>query len=128
MMATWTSAELNKIGKADELQIAPRRPNGTLYKPVTIWVVRHGEDLYVRSWRGHEGAWFRGAEESHEGRISSEGIERDVTFADVDAAENAINDEIDAAYRTKYQRYGARYVDPMLASEARAATLRLVPR
>jgi hypothetical protein len=127
MMAMWTSAELNKIGKADELQIAPRRPNGTLYKPVTIWVVRYGEELYVRSWRGHDGAWFRGAEESHEGRIGAEGIEKDVTFADVDASDS-VNDGIDAVYRTKYQRYSARYVDPMVTSLARAATFRLVPR
>ena len=38
----------------------------------------------------------------------------------------AINDQIDAAYRAKYRRYDARYVDPMLAAEARAATLKLI--
>jgi hypothetical protein len=39
-----------------------------------------------------------------------------------------MNDQIDAAYRTKYRRYGARYIDPMVAPEARAATIKLVPR
>jgi hypothetical protein len=39
-----------------------------------------------------------------------------------------VNDEIDAAYHAKYDRYSARYVDPMLDPETRAATIRLVPR
>jgi hypothetical protein len=43
-------------------------------------------------------------------------------------ADPALNDEIDAAYRTKYRRYGARYVDPMVAPEARSTTIKLVPR
>ena len=51
-MATWTSDELTKIGAADELQIATLRRDGTLRKPVTVWAVRHGDDLYVRSVNG----------------------------------------------------------------------------
>jgi predicted aldo/keto reductase-like oxidoreductase len=39
-----------------------------------------------------------------------------------------VNDEIDAAYRTKYRRYSARFVTPMVSPEARAATIKLVPR
>ena len=51
-MTTWTSDELKKIGIAEELAIASLRRDGTLRKPVTIWVVRHGDDLYVRSVNG----------------------------------------------------------------------------
>ncbi len=51
-MTTWMSEELNKIGNAEELQIASLRHDGTLRKPVTIWVVRLGDDLYVRSVNG----------------------------------------------------------------------------
>ena len=36
--------------------------------------------------------------------------------------------QIDAAYRTKYRRYGARFVNPLVSPEARAATIKLVPR
>jgi hypothetical protein len=49
MMSEWTSEELEKIAAADELHLASVRRDGTLRKPVTIWVVRHGDDLYVRS-------------------------------------------------------------------------------
>ena len=123
-MATWTSDELNKIGTAEELEIAPRRRDGTLRNPVTIWVVCLNDDLYVRSYRGRGGAWFRAAQVSHEGRIRAGGVEKDVTFVEEDDAN--INDQINAAYRTKYGRY-PQYVAPMVTAEARSTTLKLAP-
>ena len=68
-MAAWTSDALSKIGRAEELEIAPVRRDGTLGTPVTIWVVRLGYDLYVRSYRGSGGSWFRAAQVCHEGQI-----------------------------------------------------------
>jgi hypothetical protein len=124
-MTTWTSDELNKIGTAEELEIASRRRNGTLRNPVTIWVVRLDDDLYVRSYRGRNGAWFRAAQVRHEGRIRAGGVEKDVTF--VEEADPGINDKIDAAYRTKYQRY-PQYVAPMVTAEAQSTTIKLAPR
>ncbi|MBV8398531.1 MAG: DUF2255 family protein, partial [Acetobacteraceae bacterium] len=67
-MATWTSDELQKIGAANELQIASLRRGGTLTKPVTIWVVRHGDELFVRSGYGRGAGWFRATQVRHEGR------------------------------------------------------------
>ena len=125
-MTTWMSEELNKIGTVDELEIAPLRRDGTLRKPVTIWVVRVGDDLYVRSAYGRNSAWFRGTQVRHEGHIRAGGVDKDVTF--VEESDPGINDQIDAAYRTKYRRYSAQYVNPMVASEARSATIKLVPR
>jgi hypothetical protein len=124
-MTTWTSDELDKIGRAKELEIASLRRDGTLRNPVTIWVVRHGDDLYVRSAYGRTAAWFRGTQLRHEGHIKAGGVDKDVIFVDADPT---LNDEIDAAYRTKYRRYGARWVDPMVAPEARSTTIKLVPR
>ena len=124
-MTIWTSEELTRIGAAEELEIASLRDDGTLRKPVTIWVVRLGDDLYVRSVRGRGSAWFRGTQVRHEGHIQSGGVEKDVSF--VEETDAGINDQVDAALRTKYRRYDARYVDPMLTPEARAATIKLVP-
>ncbi len=123
-MTTWTIDELNKIGTAEELQIASLRRDGTLRKPVTIWVVRLGDDLYVRSVNGRTSAWFRGTRTRHEGRIQAGGINKDVTFVDADPG---INDQIDAAYRTKYRRYAASIIGTIVSPEARAATIKLVP-
>ena len=125
-MTAWTGDELDSIGTADEMDIAPLRPDGTLRNPVTIWVVRHGDDLFVRSYRGTGGAWFRAALVRRAGHIRSGGVDKDVTFAaETDAA---VNDQIDAAYRAKYHTYSRSYMDPMLTSEARATTLKLLPR
>jgi len=48
-MSEWTTEELSKIETAEELKIASMGRDGTLRKPVTIWVVRHGDQIYVRS-------------------------------------------------------------------------------
>jgi hypothetical protein len=125
-MTAWTSDELNKIGKADELQIASLRRDGTLRNPVTIWVVRLGDDLYVRAVKGRTGPWFRGTQTRHEGRIRSGGVEKDVLF--VEETDPDVNERIDAAYREKYRRYPKEYVDACLTPAARAATIKLVPR
>jgi hypothetical protein len=123
-MTTWTSNELTKIAAAEELQLAAAKRDGTLRKPVTIWVVRHGDDLYVRSAYGRTSRWFRGTQERHEGRIRAGGVDKDVRFVEADD----VNDEIDAAYRRKYRRHAARFIDPMVGRKARATTIKLVPR
>jgi hypothetical protein len=87
---SWGSDELERIAAAEELQLESTRSDGTLRRPVTIWVVRLGDDLYVRG--------------------------------------DDVNDEIDAAYRTKYHDQPVAYVDPIVTPEARAATVKLVPR
>ena len=123
-MDTWTSEELGKIGTAKELRIATLRHDGTLRKPVIIWVVRLGNDIYVRCVNGREGAWFRGVLTRHEGRIWAGGVEKDVTF--VEETDPEINAKIDEAYLTKYSRY-PQYVAPMVTPKVRAATIKLVP-
>jgi len=125
-MTAWTHDELTAIGAATELELAPLRRDGTLRTPVTIWVVHHGDDLYVRAWRGTTAAWFGGALLRHEGRIWAGGVQKDVTFVEQAGAD--LNDQIDTAYRTKYRRSGAAYVNAMVAPAARAATIKLVPR
>jgi len=98
-MDTWPAEELDKIGRAEELRIATRRGDGTLRKPVIIWVVRLGDDLYVRCVNGRQGAWFRGVLTRHAGRIWAGGVEKDVTF--VEESDPDINAQIDAAYLSK---------------------------
>ena len=125
-MTTWTSDELTKVGTAEELEIASLRGDGTLRKSRTIWVVRVGDDLYVRSVNGRGSDWFRGTQDRHAGHIQAGGIDKDVTFEEVNA-DHAVNDQIDSEYRTKYRRYAASIVDSTLSPKARSATIKLVP-
>jgi len=46
-VSDWTPEELSKIGAAEELRIQSMRRDGTLRKPVTIWVARCDDRLYV---------------------------------------------------------------------------------
>lgn len=112
----WTNDELRRIGEADELELTAAG------RTVTIWVVRAGGRLYVRSWRGRSGGWFGRAQGAGRGRITAAGIDRDVQFVERHEADDAVDD----AYRTKYARYPS-YVEPMVAPDARATTLELVP-
>jgi hypothetical protein len=124
-MSTWTSDELDKFGAAEELQLASLRHDGTLRPYVTMWVVRASDDLYVRSAYGPNNPWFRRAKASGAGRIRAGGLERDVTFAEPAPGVHAA---IDAAYHSKYDRYGPRIVGTVVGPDAEAVTIKLVPR
>jgi hypothetical protein len=124
-MSGWTNDELRRIGDATELQVSSRRRDGSLRPYVTIWTVRSGDELYIRSAFGADNPWFRRATASGAGRIRAGGVERNVTFEPADAA---ANDDIDAAYHAKYDRYGPAIVGPVVGPKAAAVTLRLVPQ
>jgi hypothetical protein len=124
-MTSWTSEEFVSIGNAEELAIASRLPDGTLRPFVTIWVVRIGDDLYVRSIKGRSGAWLRRALAAGEGRIRAGGAERDVAFEEAGLDVRAA---VTAAYHEKYDRYGSSIVGTVVSAQSATTTLRLVPR
>ena len=124
-MTSWTKEELAKIGNAEELDIASRRPDGTLRPFVTIWVVPADGDLYVRSVNGRSGTWFMRAVAAGEGRIRAGGVERDVAFEE---AGSAVQAPVTAAYHEKYDRYGPSIVGTVVSVESATTTLRLVPK
>jgi len=124
-MTAWTSDELDRIQAAEELQLASARSDGSLRPYVTMWVVRVGDDAYVRSAYGPANPWYRRARSSGVGRIRAGGVERDVSF---DEAETGVHAAIDAAYHAKYDRYGPRIVRSVVGPQAEALTIRLVPR
>jgi hypothetical protein len=126
-MSGWTSEELTKIGTAEELRLASMRRDGTLRKPVTMWVVRHGAHLYVRSVKGRTGPWFRGTQSRGQGHIRAGGVDTDVSFVFIDAGED-VSDKIDATYRDKYGRYAGPVLNSVLTPAARSATIELLPR
>jgi hypothetical protein len=124
-VTTWTADELDRIGNATELRVTSLRNDGTLRPYVTIWVVRAGDDLYIRSAYGADNPWYRRAKASGEGRVKAGGVERDVTFA---AAPPEAHAAIDAAYHAKYDRYGPAIVGTVVGENAMTTTFRLIPR
>jgi hypothetical protein len=125
---TWTADELATFGDAEEVRVAGMRRDGSLRKPVIVWVVRLGDDLYTRSVNGPEAAWFRGTRVRKQGQIAAGDTVADVDFVDVSSADTdgARDDEIDAAYQRKYGRYPGP-VDAITSPKARSTTQKLLP-
>lgn len=119
---TWSTDQLDSIGRADELELSSRRTDGTPRPFVTMWVVRVGDDLYVRSAHGPDNGWYRRAVASGAGQVRAGGVEADVTFA---TADPSTGDAIDAAYHTKYDRYGARIVGAVTGADTHPVTIPL---
>jgi len=124
-MAAWTDDELTALGAAEELELTSQRPDGTQRPFVTMWVVRVGNDVCVRSAHGPHNGWYQRAVASGSGRIRAGGVERDVSFG---SADPRVHGEIDAAYHAKYDRYGPRIVGTVVGPAAAAVTIRLAPR
>lgn len=124
-MSGWAADELDGIGAAEELELASRRPDGSLRSWVPLWVARVDDDVYVRSMYGRSNRWFQRALASGDGRIRAGGVERDVTFEEPGPA---IDEALTAAIHRKYDRHGARIVGTVVSPDAARATFRLVPR
>ena len=101
------------------------RRNGELRRATPIWVVRAGDDLYVRAAYVGGSGWHAVARTSHQARIRAGGVDKDVGIED---AAPAVLDDVDAAYREKYGARDADIVDSIIDAEHRATTLRLTPR
>jgi hypothetical protein len=123
-VAAWTDLELETMASEDELELASERSDGSLREPVTIWMVRVGDDVFVRSVKGPEGPWFRGTRTVGRGRARAGDVERNVAFEDADRSRG---EAIDSAYRDKYRRYASDIVGSVLTEQAKASTTRLVP-
>ncbi|GAA1958673.1 DUF2255 family protein [Microbacterium deminutum] len=123
-MASFTVRELDTIGGADQLQISSRRFNGTMRPFVTIWGVRDGDHIYVRSAHGATNGWFRRAVTSGHGWIRAAGAQRRVTFDRV--VDAATQQRLDIEYHRKYDKYGPLMVGPVVGPGVWAVTLRLI--
>jgi hypothetical protein len=123
-MSGWSERDLDMIGAAEEIIVVPDRADGTRGRAVPIWVVRVGDELYVRSYRGPSGGWYRRARSRGSGRIRSGVDEFRVRFSEVAAPE--LRPQIDQAYRVKYGRYGS-LVTTMTSDSVAETTLQLQP-
>ena len=123
-MSTWSKDELRRIAEADDLHISPFREDGKTYgTPTWIWSVVVGDGLFVRAYNGQNSRWYKAAMRERAGRITVSGMTKHVRF---EPMIGEINDRIDNAYRAKYT--GSPYLDPMIDTRARSATVKVTPR
>jgi hypothetical protein len=112
-------ATLSSLGESQEIDIRPAATD----KPVTIWVVRLDDDIYVRSYRAEEGRWYRAFREEPRASILYGGGDLEVHGEAVSDA--ATNERLNGAYMAKYRSSSA--VGAMVAPEVAATTMRLLP-
>jgi hypothetical protein len=123
-MSSWSKEELRKIAETDDLHISPFREDGVTYgTPTWIWSVAVDGNLYVRAYNGTYSSWYQAATKQKAGRIAAGGLTKEVAF---ETDEGQIDDHIDDAYRAKY--HWSPYLKPMISTQARSATVRIVPR
>ena len=79
-VSTWSQEDLGLLGGAGEVEVSSVRRDGSLSRARTVWIVRVGDELYLRSVNGPDAAWYRSTRSRHQGRIEARGVARDVTW------------------------------------------------
>ena len=127
-MTEWSQGDLDLLGGAGEVEVSSVRRDGSLSRTRTVWIVRVGDQLYLRSVNGPDAAWYRFTRMFHQGRIEARGVARDVTWIDVNATgQPDVGPAVDAEYARKYQGSTAA-VARINSPLARTTTMRVEPR
>ena len=116
----WTTEEIADFRTTENLPIRTAGRADHLRGRTLVWVVTHDDSVYVRSYRGVSGAWYRRALVSPAGEVTVMGTGVPV-LCEPAGAENA--EEVSDAYRAKYGRFS--YVSSIVTELAVAATMRL---
>ena len=119
---SFEESDLAAIAAAEEVDIETRTASGESRRTI-IWIVRDGDDVYVRSVRGPRGRWYREALADPEVGIHVEG--RRVAARAVPAADDASVEACSEALRVKYR--GDYSLGSMLEAENLPTTMKLVP-
>jgi hypothetical protein len=125
MTVAWSPDELERFDRAEELEIATERADGTPRRYVPIWVVSAGGEVYVRTWYRRDSGWYGRAVRERTAGVRVPGLEADVTVEGI-GDDLDLRARVDAAYRAKYGRYGETTVDRMTSDGAATTTLRLI--
>jgi hypothetical protein len=121
--STWTTPQLDNLGKAEELVLALSRVDRPPLR-FPVWPVVVVGNLYVRSYLGVSTAWYRAVVANPRQAIVLDGSDVDVVFEFVSRTD-AVNHVIDAAFLSKYSSF--EYRDAMVEPAALDATLRILP-
>jgi hypothetical protein len=123
-MTVWSPELIETVAGADDLHVAPFRPDGvTPGTPTWIWSVVVDGRLFVRPYNGSGSRWYGAAMAQGAGQVSVAGATHDVVFS---PAEPAVLDAVDSAYRAKYA--ASPYLAPMIGPRTRPTTVEIRPR
>ncbi len=119
---TFQESDLSAMAAAEEVRIETRSVAGETHRTI-VWIVAHGGEVYVRSYRGPRGRWFREALADPAIAIHIDG--RRVPARAVPATDPASVEGCSEGLRAKYRR--SQSLQAMLDPATLPTTLRLEP-
>jgi hypothetical protein len=118
----WDAAAFRDLAGAREVRFVVPAP-GRVPIRVPLWIVAAGGHLYVRSWKGDTGLWYRRVRRTGAGTLLRHGRRYAVRFVPV--TDPDVEAAIDKQYLTKYRR--SPYAEAMTRPPAAGTTLRVEP-
>jgi hypothetical protein len=117
------SETLQLLAATKEVRIETSRPGGPVHSTI-IWIVVDGQDVFIRSFRGERGRWYREARANPEVAILSG--ERRIAATAVSATDADSVLRCSEGFQAKYPK--SKSTPMMLADDILDTTLRLEPR
>jgi hypothetical protein len=118
----WDPKTAAQLADAQEIEVVVPAPDRPAVR-TPIWVVTVDGDLYIRSWKGENGRWYRRVRRYGTGSVVVGGHEHAVRF--LPATDSGLNAQIDEAYVRKYGHNS--YSRAMTRAPATATTTALEP-
>jgi hypothetical protein len=120
-MANFDADTLRELREVQEVRIrTEKHPNSA----VVIWVVVDDDEVFVRSWRGAKGRWYRDLAAGGPAILEFAG--RRLAVQAIPAADQAAVARTSREFLRKYQR--SSHAQEMVRPETLPTTLRLEPR
>ena len=113
---------LDLLARTKEVRIERSRQGGPVHSAI-IWIVVDGEEVFVRSWLGERGRWYREARAHPEVAIRA-GEQRIAATAVVATDADSVR-RCSAGFQAKYPK--SKSTPMMLADDILGTTLRLDP-
>ena len=113
---------LQLLARIKEVRIETSRPGGPVHSAI-IWIVVDGQDVFVRSWLGERGRWYREAR-AHP-KVAIRAGDRRIAATAVSATDGESVQRCSAGFQAKYPK--SKSTPMMLAEDILDTTLRLDP-
>ena len=114
---------LDTLAGTKEVRIETSQPGGQVHS-ATIWIVVDGQDVFVRSWLGERGRWYRETKANPDVAILTGDMRIQVTA--VSATDPESVRRCSEGFQAKYPK--SKSTPMMLADDILDTTLRLKPR
>ena len=118
------SKTLDALRNVEEIRIATTPPGAKKKHRATIWVVVVDDDVFIRSFTGARGKWYRNVLANSEADVEFDGKAIHVRVIPVKDRETI--EAVSRAYLEKYR--DSPYAKDMVRDEVLPTTLRLEPR